>query len=79
MGAGVGHLRDGGTLDIPIPKAVHGEILTQGLGEEHRWVPDSGWTTFRMPNADDIEHARWLMRLSYRQSLGHGNFSFESM
>jgi Luciferase len=63
--AEVGHLHDGGTLDIPFPKAVHDEILAQGLAEEHRWAPDSGWTTFRIRNAADIEHARWLMRLSY--------------
>lgn len=63
--AEVGHLHDSGTLDIPLPKTVHDEVLRQGLAEEHRWVPDSGWTTFRIRNADDLEHARWLMRLSY--------------
>jgi hypothetical protein len=62
--AELGHLHDGGTMDIPFPKVVHDEILTQGLAEEHRWAPDSGWTTFRIRNADDIEYARWLMRLS---------------
>ena len=35
------------------------------LAEQHRWVPDSGWTTFRMCGDSDVEHAVWLMRLSY--------------
>lgn len=33
--------------------------------EEHRWVPNSGWTTFQVRNDDDLKSALWLMRLSY--------------
>lgn len=41
-----------------------------GLAEEHRWVPNSGWTTFHMRSKEDLSHALWLLRLSYlRYSL----------
>jgi len=39
--------------------------LAEGLAEEHRWVPNSGWATFHIRKAEDVKHALWLMRLSY--------------
>jgi hypothetical protein len=33
--------------------------------EEHRWVANSGWTTFHVRTEVDVKHAVWLMRLSY--------------
>jgi Family of unknown function (DUF5519) len=40
-------------------------LLTEGLAEKHRWVPNSGWVTFHVRNELDLSHALWLMRLSY--------------
>jgi len=39
--------------------------LKEGLAEEHRWVPNSGWITFHVRRDEDLKHALWLMRLSY--------------
>jgi hypothetical protein len=39
--------------------------LAEGLAEGHRWVPNSGWITFRVRSEEDLSHALWLMRLSY--------------
>jgi hypothetical protein len=55
----------GGTVDIPFPRAVRDALLADGLAEEHRWVPNSGWTTFHVRGEGDLRHALWLMRLSY--------------
>jgi Family of unknown function (DUF5519) len=63
--AEVGHVHTGGTVDIPLPRAIHDVLLAQGLAEQHRWVPDSGWITFHMSSEEDLGHALWLMRLSY--------------
>ena len=63
--AEVGHVHLGGVVDIPFTRAIHDALLEEGLAEEHRWVPNSGWTTFHMRSAKDLEHALWLMRLSY--------------
>lgn len=63
--AEVGHVHAGGIVDIPFPRSIHDVLLANGLAEEHRWVPDSGWITFRVRNDDDLKHALWLMRLSY--------------
>lgn len=63
--AEVGHLHQGGILDIPFPRSVHDALLAEGLAEEHRWVPNSGWITFHIRSEQDLTHALWLMRLSY--------------
>lgn len=63
--AEIGHLHLGGTVDIPFPRGVRDAILADGLAEEHRWVPNSGWTTFHVRGEGDLRHALWLMRLSY--------------
>jgi len=63
--AEVGHVHPGGIVDIPFPRPVRDALLAQGLVEEHRWVPNSGWITFQVCGENDFKHAVWLMQLSY--------------
>jgi hypothetical protein len=63
--AEVGHVHAGGIVDIPFPRSVRDALLAEGLAEEHHWVPNSGWITFRMRGEKDLTRALWLMRLSY--------------
>jgi hypothetical protein len=63
--AEVGHFHTGGIIDIPFPRSVRDALLAEGLAEEHRWVPNSGWTTFQIHNEGGLSHALWLLRLSY--------------
>ena len=63
--AEIGHIHTGGIVDIPFPRPIHDALLDEGLAEQHRWVPDSGWITFRVQNDRGFDHALWLMRLSY--------------
>lgn len=64
-GAEVGHVHANGMVDIPFTRPVHDVLLAEGLAEPHRWVPNSGWITFRIRSEKDIDRALWLMRLSY--------------
>ncbi len=52
-------------MDIPFPRSVRNALLADGLAEEHRWVPNSGWITFQVRSNEDVKHPVWLMRLSY--------------
>jgi hypothetical protein len=63
--AEIGHIHTGGVVDIPFPRAIRDALLADGLAEEHRWVPDSVWITFRIGSEADLKHALWLMRMSY--------------
>jgi hypothetical protein len=61
----IGHVHLGGIVDIPFPRSIRDALLAAGLAAEHRWVPNSGWTTFQIRGEEDLQHALWLMRLSY--------------
>ena len=63
--AEVGHIHTGGIVDVPFPRSLRDALLKEGLAEEHRWVPNSGWITFHVRRDEDLKHALWLMRLSY--------------
>lgn len=63
--AEIGHIHTGGILDIPFPRSVRDALLDEGLAEEHHWVPNSGWITYRVGGENGLQHAYWLMRLSY--------------
>jgi hypothetical protein len=63
--AEIGHVHRDGTVDIPFPRAVRDALLEEGQAEEHRWVPNSGWTTFKVRTESDIHDAIGLLRISY--------------
>lgn len=63
--AEIGHIHPGGILDIPFPRPIRDALLNENLAEEHHWVPNSGWITYRVQSENDFAHALWLMRLSY--------------
>src|SRR5467141_655925 len=53
--AEVGHIQTGGHVGIPFPRSVRDALLAEGLAEGHRWVPNSGWTTFRVRSDEDLK------------------------
>lgn len=61
----IGHVHEGGILDIPFPRTIRDALLDEGLAEPHHWVPDSGWITFSIRTGHDLDHALWLARLSH--------------
>jgi Luciferase len=67
--AEIGHVHTGGIVDIPFPRSIRDALLDQRLAEKHHWLPDSGWITFRVLSEADLQHALWLMRLSYLRYL----------
>ena len=63
--AEIGHVHRGGIVDIPFTRSIHNALLSDRLAEQHHWVPNSGWITFRIRSDRDISHALWLLRLSF--------------
>lgn len=61
----IGHVHAGGILDVPFPRAIRDALVEEALAEQHQWVPNSGWVTYRIRSEADLPHALWLMRLSY--------------
>jgi Family of unknown function (DUF5519) len=61
----LGHIHEGGIVDIPFPMPIRNALLAANFAEEHHFVPDSGWITFRICGDENVKHAVWLFRLSY--------------
>lgn len=63
--AEIGHVHPGGIVDVPFPRVIRDALLEEHLAEQHHWVPNSGWISFRVRHEDDLGNALWLLRLSY--------------
>ena len=61
----VGHVHNDGAVEIPLTTSLRDELLAEGLAEKHRTCPDSGWITFHVRSENDVDHAAWLLWLSY--------------
>jgi hypothetical protein len=61
----IGHMHNDGALEIAFPRPLRDELLAQGLAEKHRTAPDSGWVMFHVQGDIDVNHAVWLLRISY--------------
>ena len=63
-GKEIGHIHYNGVLDILFNKNIKDELLKENLVREHRWGPNSGWTTFYLNTKSDLNKAEELIRLS---------------
>jgi hypothetical protein len=61
----IGHIHGDYLVDIPFPKSVRNELIAAGLAEPHHILPNSGWISFYIRRADQIEPAIALLRRSY--------------
>jgi hypothetical protein len=65
----IGHVHGDELVDIPFPRKVRDELVTAGKAEPHHILPDSGWISFYLNKAEDIEQAIELFHLSYDIAL----------
>jgi hypothetical protein len=66
----IGHVHVGsGVVDVLFTRAIRDQLLREHLAEKHRYQPNSGWVTWCLKNERDLDHARWLLRLSYLRRL----------
>ncbi|ELZ60884.1 MULTISPECIES: luciferase family protein [unclassified Haloferax] len=64
-GRELGHVHDAGVVDLALTKRVRDALLTDGLADPHRVVPDSAWVTYRVRSDADVPDAMRLLRLAY--------------
>jgi predicted DNA-binding protein (MmcQ/YjbR family) len=61
----IGHIHGDYLVDVPFPKKVRNELIAAGRAEPHHILPDSGWVSFYIRRADQVEQAISLLRQSY--------------
>lgn len=62
----IGHMHGDTLVDIPFPTKVRDEIIAAGLAQPHHILPDSGWISFYVRQAEDVQRAIELFRRSYK-------------
>jgi len=61
----IGHVHGDALVDIPFPTKVRNEIVQAGLAEPHHVLPHTGWVSFYIREAVDVDRAVALLRRSY--------------
>jgi hypothetical protein len=65
----IGHIHGDWLVDIPFPTQVRNEIVAAGRAEPHHVLTESGWVSFYLREASDVEKAIGLLRESYEITL----------
>jgi hypothetical protein len=61
----LGHIHGDHLVDIPFPSRVRDEIIAAGQAQPHHILPQSGWVSLYLFQAEDIDRAILLFRRSY--------------
>lgn len=61
----VGHIHSNGMVDIPFNSKIRDQLLAEQKAEPHHLLPETGWITYYIRSAADVQQAIWLFRLSY--------------
>jgi Family of unknown function (DUF5519) len=61
----IGHIHGDWLVDIPFPTKVRNAIVANGRAEPHHILPGSGWISFYLPDAGEVQKAIDLFRESY--------------
>src|ERR1700748_3262055 len=65
----LGHLHGDRIADLPFPRRVRDELVASRRARPHHVMPDSGWITVPIANADSAAAAIELFRDSYERAI----------
>jgi hypothetical protein len=61
----IGHIHGDQLVDIPFPRKIRDDLVATGRAEPHHILPETGWVSFYLREADDIGQAIRLLEESY--------------
>lgn len=61
----LGHVHRSGLLDIQFDRPLRDRLIAESLTGPHPLDPGSTWTSYRVADADGVDHAVWLLRVAY--------------
>ena len=62
----IGHIHGDELVDIPFPKKIRDDLVNSGRAQPHHILPKTGWVSFTLREAADIEKAITLLEESYK-------------
>lgn len=63
----IGHLHGDRQADLPFPRRVREELVSEGKAQLHHVLPQTGWVTYRIRGEEDVEGALELFQRSYER------------
>jgi luciferase-like monooxygenase len=63
----IGHVHGNRLADLPFPIRIREQLVADGRAQPHHILPDTGWVSFRMQSAADVDEAIALFRLNYER------------
>lgn len=63
----IGHLRGDRLADLPFPRKVREELVSEGKAQTHHVLPQTGWVSYRIRDEEDVEGALGLFRRNYER------------
>ena len=61
----LGHVHGDRLADLPFPRRIHDELVASGRAELHHVLPDTGWVSRFISNADEADDVIALFRINY--------------
>lgn len=61
----IGHIHGDSLVDIRFPREIRDDIVAAGCARPHHILPKSGWISFYINEAEDIDKAIDLLRESF--------------
>jgi hypothetical protein len=61
----VGHVHGNSHADLPLPKPLRNELVASGTAKPHHILPQSGWVTVPLQEADGVAKALHVFKLNY--------------
>ncbi len=69
----LGHLHGDYLADLPFPVRIREELVRDGKAMPHHILPQRGWVSYPIRDADAIPGALDLFRLAYERATGANN------
>ena len=63
----IGHLHGDRQADLPFPRRVREELVSEGKAQLHHVLPQTGWVSYRIRGEEDVEGALELFRRNYER------------
>ena len=61
----IGHLHGDRLADLPFPRKVREELVSEGKAQAHHVLPRTGWVSYRIRGEGDVDGALELFRRNY--------------
>ena len=63
----MGHVHGDRLADLPLPRAIHDEVIAAGRAKPHHVLPDTGWVSVWMSGTEDAAGVIELFRIQYER------------